>query len=124
MTRDEIEADACGLYALLSVISLVAMSNMRYLNRKNENGLKFRWFKNIRVSSAQEIPRIYLPRDYFLEYKIIFEKIVKTILIVVVQRSMCEYVWGSSLNGVFQGAFVINGERTKITIILSLLRPT
>lgn len=30
---------------------------------------------------------------------------------------------GSSLNGVFQGAFVINGERTKI-IIFSLLRPT
>lgn len=31
---------------------------------------------------------------------------------------------GSSLNGVFQGAFVISGERMKITIILSLLRPT
>lgn len=30
---------------------------------------------------------------------------------------------GSSLNGVFQGAFVISGERIKITIF-SLLRPT
>lgn len=39
-------------------------------------------------------------------------------------REVCVSISGGiSLNDVFQGAFVINGERTK-TIIFSLLRPT
>lgn len=91
MTVEETKADACGLYAVMSIIYLVAMSKIMEYKRDKSSWNLINTTLGIHLHKRYK--KAYLLQKYFLEYKLIFWKVVKTVF-EVFKNSMYDYVSG------------------------------